>query len=253
MISQKIVLAAIALAICTQTVKSSVFSNPILVDKSEPCHSNNIDKNRFSLEVSEARQVSICQAIGEIEVRLNSYQWSPNLKSELIEIWKTFNQQEVFFAELPLNAAPEILAVAHSFPPGKTRNKFSCVIYLRRDVELRRFFYHAFFHELRHVYDFYAIWDTDSDISQFEVERRAFRLLSLIDEETPKKNRFSKTPALWRDEWKTLNAASREIMRERAILKFLKHSMHYNNLTAKEAGVEESSTSDKTNELERDL
>jgi hypothetical protein len=224
-----------------------------LIEKTGQCEALNLDASRFSHEIGESRKLNICNGIEEITHRLNNHEWSIELESELNEIWKSFTDQDIYFSPMPPNADSTIFAIAHSFPPGKRRDVFNSTIYLKNGVENKNFFYHVVLHELRHVFDFQTIFVSGTDITLFELERRAFRLMSRMDEETPNNKRFSKTPELWRDEWKNLDKAEIEVIRSNAILKFLKSSTHYKNLPKKEITIAKTPIAAEPNPLDLDV
>lgn len=250
MIFRNIFLVAIAVSACSQTASAEGFSNPLIVDKTGQCKKDNIDPAKFAFEIDESRKIDICTGVAGIVERLNADQWSDELRIELTEIWKTFATKEVYFSPMPPNMDSSIFAIAHSFPPGRPRDVFSATIYLKNGVENKNFFYHVVFHELRHVFDFNDLWVNGTDVPLFELERRAFRLMSLIDEETPKEKRSSKTPSLWQDDWKDLDKNSRENKRSQAISKLMKKSTHYKNLPEKETTLAKAPSFVEPNDLE---
>lgn len=237
MFFQRLFLVGIAVFCSAIAAKSNEFSNPLLINSNLTCVTTNIDSKRFSPDLDKSRIVEICDGVQDIVARLNTNLWSKDLKLELEKIWKSYTERDVFFSPMPPNIDSSIFAVAHSFPPGKRRDVFSATIYLKNGVENKEFFYHVVFHELRHVHDFNEIWISGLDISTFELERRAFRLMSRVDEETPKERRFSKTPELWREDWAKLDHESREEKRTGEIAKFLSKSKHYKGLKDEEKVV----------------
>lgn len=228
MISRKFSLAAIAFFVCVQTVRSEhIFANPILIDKSGSCESQNIDQTRFTPEFGNAEKRAICIGLGEIIDRVENTKWSNELIGELVAVWDTFLNHDVFFSRFPPNTETDFLALAHSFPPGKSRDRFSAAIYLKNGVESQSSFYSLLFHELRHVYDFNESWKSGVKLPRIELERRAFLLMSLMDQETPINRRFSIAPTLWQDNWINLEKSLLENTREKAIADYL--NLYINN------------------------
>ncbi len=207
--------------------------NPLLIDRNSGCRVANLDRKRFSADLDSKRQLAICQGIEEVLGRLNNGKWSAQLNADLSEIWATFAQKDVFFAKMPAGTPPEMLAMTESFPPGKSLYVFSACIFLKTDVEDKKWFYHVFLHELRHVYDFRQLSDKGVNLPNVELERRAFWLLSVVDEETPEAIRYSKVPQLWKDKWKELEPNLREFKRDEAIANFLKKAKFYKDLPQK--------------------
>lgn len=214
----------------TNIAAEKVFSNPLIHIQTLGCNENNLDSNRFSAAMDVKKQVVLCQSVAQVAERLNQGKWSGQLDVELAEIWQTFSTQDVFFAELPDGTDSGVLALTESFPPGKMRNVFSASIRLKNGIEDKKWFYHVLLHELRHVFDFNELFIADTDLPTVELERRAFCLMSLLDEQTPEAIRFSKVPQLWKDQWKQLPPNIRQYKRNEAIAKFLKKSDFYKNL-----------------------
>lgn len=206
------------------------FGNPVKLDQKAECISPNIDMHRFSDDFGEDRKTGLCQALDEIARRLNDGHWSAPLEGELEDIWRVFSNRNIFFAPMPPGRSPKILAMVESFPVGSKVNEFSAALHVKEGIEDRKWFYHVILHELRHVYDFYEMWTRDLMIPDYEIERRAFRLMSAVDEETPEEERFSKVPSLWKDKWKKFDRARLEFARDEAIAGFLKKSLFYKNL-----------------------
>jgi hypothetical protein len=226
------VVALILLLFGFQTAGAAdkIFSNPLLKNQNSGCTAGNLNQSRFSANLKASERILLCQSVASVAKRLNQGKWSAELGGELTEIWRNFAQEDVFFAEMPAGKSSDILALTESFPPGRSRSRFSAVIYLKNDVADKKWFYHVFLHELRHVYDFDDLFARGYDLPTVELERRAFHLMSLMDEETPDAIRFSKVPQLWKDKWKELPRNIRDYKRDEAISNFLKKAEFYRDL-----------------------
>lgn len=220
--------------------------NPLLIDQNKGCQSENLNQLRFSMELETSRKIKICQSVVQVLSRINQGVWSTNLKSELVEIWTIYSQNNVYFARMPVKESSDILAMTESFSTEKDNEQYFACIYLNKKVEEKKWFYQVFLHEIKHVFDFYYSWSKGKNISEIELERRAFRLMSQLDEETPKKIRHSKIPQLWKDKWKKLARPQIEFNREEAITNYLRKSSFYKNFLENDPNSEDVSEKHKS-------
>lgn len=225
--------------LCLQVsaTENQSYENPVLISQERSCEIENIDAMRFENGFPDLRKVEVCIALNEIGKRLQETRWSPNLRNELIEIWWVFRSQRVLFSAMPEDKPRQMLALAEALPAAMSDGSFAAAVYLKKGVSRKDWFYHILLHELRHVYDFYVGWETGERLPPIEFERRAFHLMSQIDEETPKHMRHSKVPQLWKDKWKSLERSQLEYKREKAIEKYLSKTMFYRDLPTEIASV----------------
>ena len=87
-------------------------------------------------------------------------------------------------------------------------------------------------HELRHIFDFYTLWKNKTNITEAELEKRAFRIVGKINRESPDDNKFSRLPTFWEDDWKHLSENEIDRKREGKIERFMENSGSYKHSMA---------------------
>lgn len=214
------------------------FHNPLEIDQMKGCQAENLVKERFSQEIDPERRIRICEAVNSVVERLNQGKWSDQLESELLEVWEIFCREHVFFASLGKDKPGNMLGLAQAFPDSKSGFIFEASISIKDGVEKKKWFYQVLLHEARHVDDFYCLWKEGKMLPSSELERRAFRMMSMFDQETPKDLRYSKLPQLWKDKWSNLAPDQMEFNRDAAIANFLRKSSYYRNITQNEPFVQ---------------
>jgi hypothetical protein len=170
-----------------------------------------------------------CETFQEMSVRLNG-NWSPALKSEMQQIWQVFVRENVQIRLIGKNVSSNIRAMAEAFTQNTTGKGFSANLYLRPEQAGDKSFFPIFMHELRHIFDLYTLWKNKTNMTEAELEKRAFRIVGEINQELPGDERFSKLPTFWEESWKRL--PSNEIVRKREekIEKFMRSSNAYKHL-----------------------
>lgn len=221
---------AVSLAAFSGRVMAAEFVNPLMIESRNGCSGTNIDDSRFTSKVGATRRVAICEAMNDVAERLRNGNWTRQLDEELTEVWRILRETKVVFDEMPADMPGGVVALARSFPDDVDGDSFVASVGLKSGIEEKKWFYHVVLHELRHVYDFHEIWRVGKNLPQFEIERRAFHMMSVFDQQTPRESRFSKVPQLWHDDWLKLPANELEFRRETAIAKFLKKSLFYRDL-----------------------
>lgn len=212
----------------TQTIIAPVsYSNPVLISAEKGCHPGNLNADRFDYHLNPNQQIEFCQALQEVSLKLN-YDWSPELKEEIQQIWEVFMTQNVKIRPMKPGLPSRIIAAAESFTentPG-----FNASFYLRPEKVQDKTFFLSFMHELRHIYDFYVLWDNQTYITEAELEKRGFRIMGKIYEEMPDKNSFFRMPTFWNNDWKNLSNSEIEDRREEEIEKFMRGNDLYKHL-----------------------
>lgn len=204
-----------------------LFQNPVLVNANKGCDAGNLNTNKFDSRISSAQQIEFCQALQEVSVKLN-YNWSPQLKEEVQEIWDVFMSQNVKIRPMKEGMPSRIIAAAEAFTEN-TRG-FNASFYLRPEKLNDKTFFLSFMHELRHVYDFYTLWDNQTYITEAELEKRGFRIMGKLHQEMPEKDSFFRFPTFWDNNWRNLSAAEIERKREEEIEKFMRGNDLYKHL-----------------------
>ncbi len=207
-----------------------VFTNPTTVAFAEGCSRDNIKRSKVSKKLSRDEELKICNALQSVANQLNKNDWSPSVRAELRAIWDVFHNENVTIQPMMKNISRSIAAMAEGFVPNTKRGKFSANLYLRPDKAGSSDFLLVSMHELRHIYDFYMVWQNQKGISQAELEKRGFRIMSRIARETPQREKFSRLPKLWEEDWKSLTEKQISSIVESRIEKYMNGSKFYREI-----------------------
>lgn len=218
-----------ALIYCPTAIhaENANFANPVVKDAKAGCVMENLRAERFASEILSDERVKLCAAIEKISGKLNSTEWSPELSAELKNIWQVFAGEAVTFRPMPQGASARVAAMAEPFPAGSAQEDFAACVYVRPEKSHNAVFFQLLLHELRHVFDFHEVWKNKDSINSLEVERRAYLLMSRLSEETPKNEKFSGIPKLWKESWRRHSSAEIAQKREKAVEKFLRKNKLY--------------------------
>jgi hypothetical protein len=219
-----------AFAASAAASKAADFTNPLLKISNAGCTNGNLRAGRFSADVSLNDRLNFCSSINRVTIKLNSVRWSAGLSIELKNIWQAFSFQTVTLRKMPKGESPRMLAMSEAFPSGVVGKNFEASVYLRSENIYSDAFFQIMLHELRHIYDFYEMWRSKGRMNSIEVERRAFRLMSKISQETPERENFSSLPKFWDDSWAKLPEQEISSRRDRAIEKYLQDNKFYRDL-----------------------
>lgn len=221
----------------TQYLKSKftgsikAFPNPLLSDANKSCRPENLNTVRFDKQMSANQRMLICETLQEISVKLNS-NWSPALKSEMQQIWQVFIRENIKILLMEENVSSNIRAMTEALTGNTNGRGFNANLYLKPDRAGDKSFFSIFMHELRHVFDLYMLWKNKTNITQAELEKRAFRIVGKINQESPDNDRFSRLPTFWEDSWKNLPPNEIERKRDEKIEKFMRSTSAYRQLLA---------------------
>lgn len=202
-------------------------SNPALVEFDSKCQIENINPTRFDQSFNIEQKVEVCEALQNILVQLNQ-NWSPQLQDEINQMWQVFISQNIKIRPMKSGVSSSIVAAAEAFTEKNV--VFNASIYLRPEKFKQKSFFLVFIHELRHIYDFYQLWQNRGSISEAEFEKRGFRVMSKVYQETPKKEHFFRLQTFWEDNWKNLSTDKIESRREDKIESWMKKNSFYKNL-----------------------
>lgn len=218
------------LSFSTITADAKGFANPVLKTAESVCLSDNLQNTKFAPEIGQTDRLKICKALNNVSVKLSSTRWSPALTGELLSIWRVFSSEKVIIRPMPANTSSRVLALAEPFSSGIIGNKFEASIFVRPNKCEDDSFFLIFFHELRHVYDFYESWTNRQKLGAIELERRAFRLMGKISRETPEKENFLSLPKFWKDSWRHLPEIKILQNIETAVENYLQRKKFYRQL-----------------------
>lgn len=205
----------------------AAFPNPTTMDKSTGCSFGNLNIERFDNRISSAQRLQFCEALQSISQKLSS-NWSPELRNEINQMWQVLMTQNVKIRPMRSDLSGRVLAAAEAFT--ERSSSFNASFYLRPEKFQDKSFFLVFMHELRHVYDFYALWETKSNITEAELEKRGFRVMSKLYQEMPNKDRFFRLPTFWDNDWKNLNPAEIARRREEKIENWMRGNEFYKDL-----------------------
>ncbi|MFV0387856.1 MAG: hypothetical protein ACK5NT_03790 [Pyrinomonadaceae bacterium] len=202
------------------------FANPAVMRFGNGCSTNNLDENRFAQGMSDMQKVSFCNAIDEVSKELNRTNWSPELRNELQNIWRVFLTKNIKLRPVR-NDMPGYFALASEpFTRGEGLD-FNATVYVRPEYSHTKLFFLMAMHELRHIYDFYELWESGKRLSEGEMEMRGFLIMGRIARETSAKEKFSRLPKVWKDSWSRHNEQQIEADMYKAVSKFLlKHPFY---------------------------
>lgn len=209
---------------------ASAFANPVTKSSFAGCAAVNLRAERFAAEMESSERVRLCQALDKITNKLNRTAWSPALNSELQSIWRVFSNEPITLRSMPPGTAPQMLAMAQPFPDGSGDGRFAAAVYVRAEKSFDESFFQILFHELRHVLDFHETWKNRVALDSMEIERRAYRLMGKLTEETPETENFSGVPKFWKESWRKRTAGEISAKREAAIEKHLHGKKLYHDL-----------------------
>ena len=183
--------------------------------------------NSFAESQSRAQRLEFCEALQAVSAKLNG-NWSPELRAEINQVWQVFMSQNIKIRPMKEGVSGRIVAAAEAFTE---RNKgFNASLYLRPEKFRDKSFFLVFMHELRHVYDYHALWISKSRIAEAELEKRGFRIMSKLYQETPNKDRFFRLPTFWDNDWKNLSANEIARKREDKIENWMRGNEFYKDL-----------------------
>ena len=203
------------------------FSNPAVKKFEDGCTQANLNRNRFAGGISESQRLSFCQAFQTVSNELNNTSWSPKLQSELQEIWQVFMNENVKIRPMRRGIPRQIALAAEPFTRGGGGYGFNASVYIRPKFADKKVFFLLAMHELRHIYDFYKLWETSSALPEGELEKRGFRIMGRIARETKEKEKFKRLPKLWKDSWAMQAQSKIDSRMEKTIEKFMKRSSFY--------------------------
>ena len=209
--------------------KNLAFPNPILLKSDQGCRLENINLQRFDKEISTSQSTAFCEVLQEIAVRLNG-NWSPALKAEMQQIWWVFLHENVKIRPMKSGTSGRVLAAAEAFTDNTPGAGFNASFYLRVNRVKDKSFFYVFMHELRHVYDFYDLYKNQTHITEAELEKRGFRIMGEIYQETQNKPKFYRLPTFWEDGWKNLPQTEIAQKRDKKIEKFMRGNGFYKHL-----------------------
>lgn len=203
------------------------FPNPILSDTERGCSFGNLNIDRFDQRITQAQRLEFCEALQAVSAKLNG-NWSPELRAEINQIWQVFMSQNIKIRPMKEGVSGRIVAAAEAFTE---RNKgFNASLYLRPEKFRDKSFFLVFMHELRHVYDYHALWTSKARITEAELEKRGFRIMSKLYQEMPNKDRFFRLPTFWDNDWKYLPANEIARKREEKIENWMRGNEFYKDL-----------------------
>ncbi len=206
------------------------FANPVTNISGAGCAASNLRAERFSAEMNSSERADLCRAFDGITDKLNRTAWTPELRAELKNIWRTFADEPVILRPMPSAAGAQMLAMAQPFPTGSSDGKFDAAVYVRANRSGDASFFHILLHELRHVYDFHETWKNRTALDSLEIERRAYSLMGKLTEQTPETENFSGVPKFWKESWRKFSPAEIAAKREAAIGKYLRGKKIYREL-----------------------
>lgn len=207
----------------------TAFPNPLLLEANKSCRPENLNTARFDKQISLNQQMVFCKTLQEISVKLNR-NWSPDLLSEMQQIWRVFVREDVKIHLMEKNVSSNVRAMTTAFTENNAGKEFNATLFLRLEQVEGKSFLLIFTHELRHVFDFYEVWKNKTSITEAELEKRAFRITGKINQELPANDRFSKLPAFWEDNWKRLPANEIDAKRDEKIENFMRSNSAYKHL-----------------------
>ena len=85
-------------------------------------------------------------------------------------------------------------------------------------------------HELKHINDYYRVWKDRKSMSELELEKRAFRIMGKIAQETARKESFWRLPKVWDEDWRGLSISEITSKRDKNIEKYMRKSRFYKHL-----------------------
>ena len=213
----------------TITDNITAFPNPLLLDAGKGCRPENLNSTRFDTRVSTNQRMVFCETLQEVSVKLTG-NWSPALKSEMQQIWQIFSRQNIKIRLMEENISSNVRAMAEAFTENTAGRGFNANLYLRPERAADKSFFPIFMHELRHIFDLYMLWKNKTNITEAELEKRAFRIVGKINQELPDNDRFSRLPSFWEDGWKHLSPNEIDRKREEKIERFMRSTGAYKHL-----------------------
>ena len=170
-----------------------------------------------------------CKTLQKMSFELNS-NWSPALKSEMQQIWEVFVNENVKLCLFKANVSDAYQAMAETSNENNDDSGFNINLYLRPERADDKSFFPVIMHELRHIFDLYTIWKNKTSITEAELEKRAFRIIGKIYQESPDNERHSGLPTFWEKKWKNLPPSQISQKRDEKIEKFMRNSSVYKHL-----------------------
>lgn len=203
------------------------FENPIILKTEKGCHLDNLKDNRFDSRLSKNDRLIFCEAVQDISQTING-NWSFELSGEIKEVWQIFLSENIIIRPMKEGVSSKIVAAAEAFTePGRN---FNASFYIRPELVREKSFLFLFMHEMRHIYDFYAMWKAKTSLTQAELEKRGFRLMSRIYQEVQKQNYPKRVPVFFDENWKKLSLIEIEKRRDQKIEKFMRGNSLYKRL-----------------------
>ncbi len=203
------------------------FSNPAVYRFEDGCVPANLNRSRFAEGLSSGDRVLFCHAFQRVSDELNGTNWSPELRAELQEIWQVFINENVKIRPMRRGVSKRIPLAAEPFTRGQGNFDFNASIYIRPKYAKKDSFFLMAMHELRHIYDFYKLWETGSALPEAELEKRGFLIMGRIARETKEKEKFSRLPKVWKDSWTMYAESQIESKMEQTVEKFMGRSSFY--------------------------
>ena len=203
------------------------FSNPTVRRFEDGCVAGNIRSKRFASEIPASQRMLFCRAFQSVSNKLNQTDWSPALREELEAIWQVFLTQDVKIRPMRKKFSKRILLAAEPFTRGQGNYDFTASIYIRPKYVNKKLFFVLAMHELRHIYDFYRLYESETSLSEGEMEKRGFRIMGRIARETKVKEKFKALPKVWKSSWKMYSSDKFHAKMEKNIVKFMRRSPFY--------------------------
>ncbi len=207
----------------------TMYPNPILMNEDHGCDAENLNPERFSSAIKPNQRVAFCEALEEVSAKLSD-NWSPGLRSEIREIWQVFLRENVKIRPMKEGVSPRVAAAAESFTENGPGGGFNASFYLRPERATDKSFFPVFMHELRHIFDFYTLWKSQTRITEAELEKRGFRIMGRIYQEITEKPQDLGIPSFWENSWKDLSSSEIDRRREEKIEDFMRRSSFYKDL-----------------------
>lgn len=210
---------------------SAAFPNPLLLDANKGCSPENLSAARFDNRIGVSQRVLFCETLREISIKLDG-DWSPALKSELRQIWQVFAREKVKIRLFEKDVPSSVRAMAEAFTENTKGDGFNANLYLRPERTKDKSFFPILMHELQHVLDMHTAWKNKIGITEAELEKRAFRIVGKISQESPDAGKSFNMPTFWEEGWKHLPLAEISSKREEKIEKFMRNNEWYKHLLA---------------------
>lgn len=206
-----------------------IFQNPLLINSNDGCSADNLNLNRFDDALDLNDRLNFCGEIEKIIEKLNG-KWSPELQVELEKLWQVFQEEKIIVRPINKDVSGKILAIAEAFTEKEVGSGFKASLFLRPQPFPDQAYFAVFMHELRHIFDFYELYRSHSNMTGVELEKRGFRIMGKISQESSNLFLNSQIPTFWEQNWNNLTPFEIEQKRDAKILKFMKSNSLYKRL-----------------------